>query len=39
MSNCENLKDNAKSNTDGGGLVCELSEGSKDFIRAIYIIF
>lgn len=37
---CGILEDrNAERNADNGGLACEVSEGSKDSIQAIHVIF
>lgn len=40
---CRSLKNNVESNSDDGGLECEILEGSlkslKDSIKAIYVAF
>lgn len=38
MGYCVNLEDNAKNSLDDGEMTCQVSERSKDPIRAIYMI-
>lgn len=36
---CRNLEDNVENSEEDGGLACELSEGSKDSITAVLVLF